>query len=158
MNTAKSGLATGGRTQSTAIGSLADANTYFKNLASGNRAATSQAVAPAINSTLAASDAAKRQQGERGTARGGGVAGANQQREQQTQAQIDNALFGVRPAAAGQAAQIQAQTAGKIADIGSTQMEAALQALGIGGTATANAGNIATQARQQAGQEQQTLL
>jgi len=158
MSAGKSGLATGGHTQASALGSLADANTYFKNLASGNRAATTQAVAPAINSTLAASDAAKRQQSAMGTARGGGVAGTNQQREQATQAQIDNALFGVRPAAAGQAAQIQAETAGKTADIGTSQMQAALQALGIAGTATSNAGDIATKARQQAAQEQAAAI
>lgn len=113
-----------------------------------------QAEAPAINATQSAADAAKRQQAAMGTARGGGVAGTNQTRQDTVQAQIDNALFGVRPgAAAGEA-----QTSGKIADVGTAQMAEAMQALGIAGTATSNAGDIATRARQQAAQEQAAAI
>lgn len=154
LQTGQKGVATGGATQGAGLAGLSDANSYFKRLASGNRSAVQQGAAPEINATQSAADAAKRQQAAMGTARGGGVAGANQTRQDAVQARIDNALFGVRPAAATQ----EAQTSGKIADVGSTQMQQALSALGIAGTATSNAGDIATRARQQAAQEQAAAI
>jgi hypothetical protein len=154
MDTAKKDTASGNATTNAGLSGLGDANSYFKSLTTGNRAAMQQAEAPAINATVSGADAARRQQEASGTARGGGVAGQNQQQQTDTMAKIDNALFGVRPAAAQQ----EAATSGKIADVGTQQRELGLQAAGIGGTAASNAGSIATNARQQAAQEQAAAI
>lgn len=134
MNTSQKGVAAGGSTQQAGLSGLSDANSYFKNLASGNRTAVQQAAAPEINMVQNQADAERRNQVASGTSRGGGVAGANQQQKTDTMSKIDNALFGVRPAAA----QAEASTSGKIADVGSTQMEQALQALGLSTTAASD--------------------
>jgi len=134
---------------STAAGnqSLGQAGGYFSNLLSGNRPAMLQAVAPETNVAQSQADAARRQQATMGTARGGGTSGANQQQKTDLMSQINNLLFGVRPAAAKETA-----------DIGKTQLEAGIQSLSTAGTATAQAGDIATQARQQAGSQFQQVI
>ena len=88
---------------------------YFSNIASGNRTAVRTAAAPQINAATAASDASARQLASSGTARGGGVAAANQRRGTDLNAAITNALFGARGAAAGQAGAIGGQTLGAAA-------------------------------------------
>lgn len=109
------------------------AGSYWRGILSGNRAALDASVAPERNAALAASDATKRQAATMGTARGGGVAGANRTIGDQTRAAIDNALLGAR----GKAAEALGRT-------GSTELSAALNALGLGESAasdTARAGS-----------------
>lgn len=154
LSTAKSGVASGASTTGAGLSGLGDANSYFKNLAGGNRAAMQQAEAPAINATLSGADASRRQSAASGTARGGGTAGANQTAKDSAMAKIDNALFGVRPAAATG----EAQTSGKIADVGTQQGQLGLEAANIGSNAAYSAGEIATGARTQAGSEQQQVI
>jgi hypothetical protein len=84
----------------TATSALGGANNYYQKLLTGNRATMEQAEAPEINAVQAGSDAQKRQLAASGTARGGGVAAANQTRGTTTEAAIDNALMQARPAAA----------------------------------------------------------
>jgi hypothetical protein len=127
--------------------SLGQAGSYYSSLLSGNRSALQTAMAPETNQVRSAADAQRKQQASMGTARGGGVAGANQTQQDQTNAQIDNAIFAARPAAAQGAANVGAATAG----IGENL-------LATGGTATAAAGDIATKARQQAAQEQASAI
>jgi len=119
-------------------GKLDDAGAYWEQLLHGNRTAVQQAVAPEANQVRAASDAQKRSQAAFGTARGGGTAGANQTRETDTQAKIDNAIFGVRPEAAKETAKI-----------GGAELQAALNALGLGVTAGTNLGNLGIDAKKQ---------
>jgi hypothetical protein len=124
LDTTKAGLSTLG-------GPLA----YWQKLMSGNRAAMNQAVAPEANAARSASDATARQTAATGTARGGGTAGTSQQRQTDLNAQIDNLLFGVRPEAAKQTADIgktQADIGLDTAQIGNQQLQQALAALGIG--------------------------
>src|SRR5271163_1359224 len=85
----------------TAQSALGGANNYFQKLLTGNRATMEQAEAPEINAVNTGSDAAKRQLAASGTARGGGVAATNQQRDTATRATADNLLMQARPAAAG---------------------------------------------------------
>lgn len=117
LNTAKSGVGAGTASQDQAAG-------YFSKLASGNRPAMLAAVAPETNAINQSADASRKQQGEMGTARGGGVAGANQQSETDRLTQVNNALFGVAPGAAKE-----------LADIGATRTGQGLQAAGIGSNA-----------------------
>ena len=82
-----------------------------------------------------------------GTARGGGVAGTNQQQQTDENAAVDNALFAARPAAAK-----------GTAEIGTARANEGLGLLSTAGGATANAGDIATRARSQAAQEQAAAI
>lgn len=109
------------------------ASSYWRNLLSGNRQALDAAVAPERNAALSASDAAKRQAATMGTARGGGVAGENRTIGDRTQAAIDNAIMSVR----GKAAEALGRT-------GSTELSAALNALGLGESAASNEGAVAS--------------
>jgi hypothetical protein len=113
---------------------IGGAQSYYQNLLSGSRPAIMQAEAPEINATLNQSDAAKRQLAARGTARGGGTAGTNQQVGTSTQAQIDNALFGARPGAAG-----------ALGSLGTSEL----------GTAETATGNLASTALSSRGQSAQ---
>ena len=99
---------------------LGAASGYWNKLLSGNRADLQQANAPAINATLSATDAAKRQLSSMGTSRGGGVAGANQTINDRTRASIDNSLFASR-AKAGE----------EVGRLGQVEMGDALNALGV---------------------------
>src|SRR5215469_3069679 len=143
LPTAQKGAATGAATTQTGLAGLTSSLNYWQNLLGGNRTAITQAVAPETNAIQAQSDAAARQQAAMGTARGGGTAAANQDRQTQTQAQIDQGILAARP----QAAQQEAAVGGKIADVGTTQMAQALNALGIGETSAANLTDISSKAR-----------
>src|SRR5208337_55376 len=85
---------------------LSSAGGFFKSLMSGNRTALQQTVAPQVNAANATSDAQKRQQAASGTARGGGTAPANQTRDTDKLAAVQNALFGARSGAAGELAKV----------------------------------------------------
>lgn len=106
--------------QAEGAGNLRTAGDYYKNILSGNRTAALQAIAPETASVRRASDASKRQLATSGTARGGGVAATNQQRETDTMSEINNALFGARPAAAK-----------GLTQVAGAQLSAAFQALGL---------------------------
>ena len=130
----QSSTATGQSTLGTSLGSLGSADSFWKSILSGSPTATAAAAAPATNAALAQADASKAQQASMGTARGGGVAGTNQQLDTQTRANIDNSVFGVRPAAAAQETQLGTAEAGvgaTQANIGNQQMLQALRALGL---------------------------
>lgn len=113
---------TGTGTQAEGVSALQQPLSYYSKMLSGDRTALSQAIAPEANSVQAQADASKKQSANMGTARGGGVAGANQSANDATTAKIDNALFQARPAAA----QGETQVAGKLADIGTSDINAAL--------------------------------
>jgi hypothetical protein len=141
------GLSTGKNSLSAGANDQGAASSYFQKILSGNRAATLQSVQPETSAVQSGADAQRRQQAAMGTARGGGVASTNQQQKDAVMKQIDDAIFGARPGAATQTAQL-----------GSAETEQGLQATQIAGTATSQAGDIATKARQQAGDEQQGLI
>lgn len=113
-------LPTGEAGYAEGAGNLRTAGDYYKKILSGNRSAALQAVAPEATSVRRASDASKRQLATSGTARGGGVAATNQQRETDTMSQINNALFGARPEAAK-----------GLTQVAGAQLSAAFQALGL---------------------------
>lgn len=100
---------------------------YFKSLFS--RQGATQAEAPAINAAKDAETAAKKQEASLGTSRTGGTAAGNQQREDTTRAQIDSLISGAAPAAA---------TA--LTSIGESDVNAMLNALGIGTSAAGTVG------------------
>jgi hypothetical protein len=141
------GFGSGKSELSSANSNLSGAGDYFNKILSGNRSAVQSAVAPETNMVRSASDAQRRQQGTIGTARGGGVAATNQTRQDTTNAAVDNAIFSARPAAAEGAAKV-----------GSEEAAIAGNLFGTAGTATSNAGDIATRARSQAAQEQAAAI
>lgn len=127
LATGKSGVDTGRATTAQGVSGLSSSQAYWQKLMSGNRPALEQAVAPETNAVQSQGDAARRNAAATGTARGGGTAGANEQQKTDQMARIDNLLFGVRP----QAAQQEAAVSGEIANVGTTEMQQALEALGL---------------------------
>ena len=111
----------GQATMASGTADLGTSGNFFRDLMSGNRAATTQAMAPQINAVEAQGDAQRRQQAALGTARGGGAAGVNQQAQNQRMAQIDNMLFGAQTGAAKE-----------VGDIGRTEAGVGLSQTGQG--------------------------
>lgn len=143
---------TGQATTAAGVGDLANAGGYFRKLASGDRATTLQAVAPASNAAIASSDASKRELSNMGTARGGGAAGFNQQRDSDLMAKIDNMLFGARTAgASGEAGVGQAE-----AGIGLGESGQGIQAGGLAAGSAGDLGKLALKSRGQSEQIHQT--
>lgn len=145
INNGKNMTATGQTDVATGTSDLGTAADYFKKLTSGGRADMMQAAAPEVAAATSANDAAKRQLATSGTARGGGAAGVNQQRDAATQAQIDQALFNVRPKAAGELAQV-GQAEGSL---GLGETEAGLKSADLAETAAMNLGTLANKNRSQ---------
>lgn len=136
QGTTAQGLATARSGTST----MADPLSYYKNILSGNRTANLQAFAPESNAILNQQGAERRQQAATGTARGGGVASANEEAKTRAMQQLDTAIFGARPAAAAAVTDIGkgVTSAGlSTATLGNQQLAEALNFLGLG----ANSGN-----------------
>lgn len=135
LDTSKSHLATGTATTAQGVQGLTGVQDFWKKYLSGDRTQLAQAIAPEANAVQAQADAARRQRQASATGRTGGTAAAENQVDDATMAQINNFLFGVRPAAAGQ----EADVSGKIADVG--QRDLAL-ALGFGNLAEGSASTL----------------
>jgi X-X-X-Leu-X-X-Gly heptad repeat protein len=118
---------------------LGTSGNLFRRLTSGNRAATTEAMAPQINAVESQGDADRRQQAALGTARGGGAAGVNQDAKARRMAQIDNMLFGAQTGAAKE-----------LGDIGRTEVGTGLGETGQGIGAVAGAGGLASKAGEMA--------
>lgn len=138
---------TGQATTAQGLQNLGQAGSYYGKLASGDRPTALQAIAPQTNAALAQSDAQKRQEAEMGTARGGGTAGLNQQRDTNLMGQIDNMLFGARGAGAqGLAGVGQAESGVGLGQTG--------QGIQAGGLAAHAAGELGQQALYSRGQSE----
>jgi len=143
LPTAQAEQKKGDATLDSALSSLGLSSDYFQKILSGNRAEVAQAVSPTTNAITARSDAEKRQATTSGTARGGGVAGENQQVQDKTNAAVDTTIAQARP----DAAKANADIASKVAGIGDSRIQAALNALGIGTNAAGTLGSLATGAK-----------
>lgn len=151
LPTAQAEQKKGDATLDSALSSLGLSSDYFKKILSGNRAEVAQAVSPTTNAITARSDAEKRNLSASGTARGGGVAGENQQVQDKTNAAVDTTIAQARP----DAAKANADIASKVAGIGDSRLSAALNALGIGSSAAGTLGKLATDAKSDDLQSQQ---
>lgn len=145
-NVFNQGIATSGAEQKrgdtnidNALQQLGLSSDYYKKLLSGDRTQIAGAVAPTTNAIAAQTDAEKQQLDASGTSRGGGTAGASQQIEDKKRAATDSVIAGVQPGAAA----ANAQVAGEVAGIGKSQLQMALSALGISGSAAGNLGQLA---------------
>lgn len=136
LDTSKGLLKSGTADTGTGVNALTTGIDYFKKLASGDRSTVAGAIAPETNAVLAKTDASRRNQVAAGTARGGGTASADQQAHDAAMAEIDNYLFGVRPGAAKEVADI----GGKLAGVGLGETQSAL---GFGDLAETGAANLA---------------
>jgi hypothetical protein len=136
------------------VSDIGSATSYFKNLMSGGRAGLNTAVAPEAAAATSASDAAKRQLASSGTARGGGVAGVNQQRQSDVMAKVDQLLFGAQTGAASEVGKLGTATAG----IGLGETGAAISAGGVATDASTAALNAAIKSRQQSFEQRQQTI
>lgn len=134
---------TGQAQQKQGTQNLTNATDYWNRLLTAGRTDTAKQAAPAVDATLAQSNAATTQGAQFGSGRSGGTSADNQQRQTQTQGKIDDIinqnLVGGKTAAAQELTGI----GGTELAAGSTSINQALSALGISG----NAGeNVATDA------------
>ena len=134
MSSGKSQLTAGQGTLGTALTELQGPASYYQKLLSGNRPALLQAIQPAVNAATDQADAQKRQAAASGTARGGGTNATQQQQDTERMAAIDNALASAK----GGAAEGEARVAGETASIGGTELNTALNLLGLGSNAASN--------------------
>ncbi len=109
---------------------------YFTSLLGPNKRATMEYAAPAINTLVDATDAAKREQAQKGTARGGGGLAYSQGAESQTRGQIASLLGGTKTTLEGRSD----QAAGTLGNIGESEIQAMLNSLGIATGATGTLG------------------
>lgn len=126
---------------------------YLKQIL-GSRTDAAGAMAPESNALAQQADALRQAQAQLGTARGGGVAGANQQAQQALQNQYANQLFAARQGAAPVAVQAgQAQ-----ASVAAQQMMGALQAMGMSNELATHIVNSSMKSREaEAAQHRQTM-
>jgi hypothetical protein len=118
---------------------------YYKTILSGNRTANLQQFAPETNALQQQDAAARRQQASLGTARGGGVAGQNEEAKTREMAAIDNGIFAQRPQAAqavNQIGQGVTSTGLSEAQLGNQQLNEALNYLGLGAKAGSGIADI----------------
>lgn len=139
----KDSKATGDATTASGMEGLDKAGGYWNSILSGNRTAVNAAIAPETNAINAGADATKRQIATSGTARGGGVNSTNQQVNSNTRAATDNAIFSARPKAAIGAADV----GSKKAAVGLSELEQAMQALGISGKTATDLASISSESR-----------
>lgn len=102
-----------GKSGKEATGTASD---FYKGVVKGDRTA----IAPGVNAAIDAADAAKREQGQMGTARGGGASSVNQQVDEHTRALIASLMQ-----------EAQTGAADKLGTIGSNDTNAMMNALGI---------------------------
>ena len=150
----QSAFATGQQGVSAGQGNLGTAASYLKSLESGGPASTNAALAPERAQVMSANDAAKRQLAASGTARGGGVAGINQQRDAVAQAAIDQGLFQVRPAAAGELAKVGAEQG----QLGLGETALGTETAGLGAETATAAGGLAEDSRRTSQQIHQNAV
>ena len=109
------------------ITGLDQAKQYWSKIMSGNRPAVMEAAAPALTNINQQADAARAEQAQMGTARGGGTSAANQQAETNRMTQANQLIAGLQPQAA---AGVQAASTAE-AQAGEAQMRDALSAMGL---------------------------
>jgi hypothetical protein len=136
---AEAGYTAGQETEKSALSQLSGPAKYYSDLLSGNRQAATSAVAPVASVVNAQTDAQKRALATGGTGRGGGVNAVGQQLETSKQAAIDQAINAAKGGAAAGATGVAKATSA----VGQTQLDAALNLLGIG---TKAAGTLSGQA------------
>ena len=139
----KETAATGTATTATGVGTMEGVKKYFQDIMSGSRPAQFAAIAPEVNAINTQSDAARAKQSAFGTQRTGGATAANTEADTARMTAANNALFGIRPAAAESTAKIGEAEA----NIGSQQFANGLRALGISEDAIQNLVNSTLQAK-----------
>jgi hypothetical protein len=118
------GLPTAQQGQASGTAALGNASSYYDSLLTAGRTQAAQSAAPAINATLAQSDASKRQQSTSGTGRTGGTAELNAESGAATSATIDNIIN--QTMQTGKATGAAGET-----QVGTTELSNAIANLGI---------------------------
>lgn len=141
--------ATGLQTMATGVSGLDAAKKYYSDIMSGGPAAM-KAAQPAVSAVNTQADAARTEQANMGTARGGGVNAHNQEAETNRMAQDSNIIAGQAPVAA-QGIQSVSSTEGAIGNAqtsaGSQQLQQALESLGLDSSVASEIINSSMQSR-----------
>ena len=152
------GLGFGVPEQNAGTGTLAQAKTdlgpakdYYSGLLKAGRTETAQNSAPAINTTLAQSDAQRNSAGNFGTARTGGTAALNRDASTQTQSKMDDIITSTLNTGKETGAKGMESVSSAEKGIASTQLTDALSMLGLSSNAV---NDILTNATQSRGQSQ----
>ena len=145
LDTAKSIEPKAQETTTSGLSAMDQVKSFFKNIMSGSRPAQFAAAAPEINAINERSDAARTQQSNLGTARGGGVASTAADAETSRMKSTDDMLFGARTGAASEVGKLGAQES----QVGLEQLSAALRALGMSDEAIAHFTQAAIQKKAQ---------
>src|ERR1035441_3607767 len=132
---------------SAARGNLGTAEQYFKGLMTAGRTETAQNAAPAINATMAQSDAARSAAGNFGTGRTGGTAAVNREAGTTTASTIDNIINQNQIQGKQQGAQGLEYIAEMRAAMGEWATRNALASLGLSSQAVDEIMQNATQSR-----------
>lgn len=143
MPAGKQEFGRGQQTQETALEELGAPADYYRKLLTGNRTAALSAVAPVTNAAASQTDAQKRQLADFGTARGGGTAATGQELDTAKMSSVDNAINAARAGAAPGATAVAGATGG----VGSSQLSAALNMLGLGESSAASLAGLAGASR-----------
>lgn len=144
-------------TLDTAMGSLGMAGDYWKKIL-GGRQSNLEAAAPVVNAVNDQSDALQRESATMGTGRGGGGNASMQDLETQKRAAIDKAIQDNRGKAASGVAGVgsaEAGVGGVEAGIGATQLQNAMNLLGLGENAAGGIGNLSLASQKQNFAQQQ---
>lgn len=145
MGTASENAGTG--TLSQASSTLAPAQQYYQNLMTAGRTQTAANAAPAVNATLAGADATRNAEGTFGTGRSGGTVAANRTAATGTQGNIDNIINQNLVSGKATGAQGLQGVAGQQTAIGSTELQNAMQAMGLSSSAIGDMAKTSMESR-----------
>lgn len=123
--------AEGKDTREAGIQTLDDVKRYWQSIMAGGRPAVMRTAAPAINAVNEQADAARNEQAQMGTSRGGGETGFAQQQEMKKTADINNIVGNIAATAPTTAAKELTGVAKTESDIGTQQVREALLELGL---------------------------
>jgi hypothetical protein len=141
------GAATGTADINTAKAGLGTAEQYWQNLLTRGRTQTMADSAPSINAAISQGSTTRNTQGAFGTGRTGGTVAANDEAGTATGSTIDNIINQNLVGGRAQGAQGVQQVATEQANIGTSEMAQALQAMGLSADAVQAIMSNATQSR-----------
>lgn len=148
LPTGQTGQTTGTQALNTAMGTAAPAASYWKSLLAPGRAQATANAAPAVNTALDQSDAVRRQAEAMGTGRTGGTAAAQREAGTTTTKNIDDIINQSLQTGRAAGAQGLTDVARVQAGVGSTELQNALNLLGLGEKTVSDIGSEALKSYQ----------
>ena len=153
----ETGQAQGQAQLAQANATLNPAQNYFQQQLTAGRAQTAENAAPAINATLAQTDAQRTQAGNFGTARTGGTAALNQEAGTAATSRIDDIISKTLLTQKQEGAAGLEKVAGERAAIGNSELANAMGLLGLSQQTASDLLENATESRQISFEQQQAV-